>query len=950
MDKGKADLRSAYKDNFWELLPIERMQVTEESLKPGEKKNPNFERSETKATKAIQKHSMYIDGTEKNPQMDEAHLMLGQARYYEQRFIPALEAFNYILYKYPESDKIYEAKIWREKTNMRLDNDAIAISNLRKLLTEIKFKDQIFADANAALAQAFLNVEEKDSAVARLKLARDYTKYKEEKARYLFILGQLYEQMDLPDSAYVSFQAIINMKRKAPKPYVINAHAHQSLQLKSAEVDTTVFLKKYQKLLEDRENRPFLDALNHQLALFYDRSKNYTAAQKYYNASLKNKSQDQYMVASNYRNLAAIYFENAQYALAGKYYDSTMTNLDQRSREFKQIKKKRENLQDVIRYELIAREKDSILNVLSMTVEQRIAYYEAYIEKLKKEEKERAAKQENEENELQDGSLSGEDTVDPKNPMANMTKDEAKAYAKSKDAKALNGERPSANGIAPSAIPVVKDAPKNGASGSFYFYNPTTVAYGKNEFRKIWGDRAYKINWRSIGAKVTSNQNNPDDKQNESSEGETSTKTKDSNALDERYTTAFYISKLPTRKQTIDSLYTDRNFAYYQLGLIYKEKFREYKRAADKLEALLENNPEERLVLPAMHHLYKIYELTATEKAAALKAKILGQYPDSRYAQILEAENSESLAALAPEAAYNELFKRFEAGEYLYVLKAAALAVDQYTGDEIVSKIELLKANVIGKLRGIEAFKTALNYVALNYPNAAEGKKAEEMLSNDIPKLESLKFMPDTTPGGNWKIIYRTKSPDDIKTTTLIAKVNKFMEGRKFEKIKTSFDCYTESDNFLVLHGFSSREAADGIATILRDHKDFKVEDTPILISSWNYQIVQMRKNLEQYLSGLTGIFTPDGKQDGTPAQKPPKDKAKEMPAERIIQDNKEQDDLQENVPTHKVESTYDKIQTGAVMPIKTSDNNSPQINTQVPSSTEEGIGLPPTPVMPNKK
>jgi nucleoside-diphosphate kinase len=49
---------------------------------------------------------------------------------------------------------------------MRLDNDALAVNNLRKLLKEIKFKDQIFADANATLAQAFLNLQEKDNAVA----------------------------------------------------------------------------------------------------------------------------------------------------------------------------------------------------------------------------------------------------------------------------------------------------------------------------------------------------------------------------------------------------------------------------------------------------------------------------------------------------------------------------------------------------------------------------------------------------------------------------------------------------------------------------------------------------------------------------------------------------------------------------------------------------------------
>ena len=113
LDKGITVLKSQYKDNFWETLPVERMIVADDQAKPGKSKNADFDRAETKATKAIQKHSMNIDGGEKNSQMDEAHLMLGKSRYYDQRFIPALEAFNYVLYKYPSSDKINEVKIWR---------------------------------------------------------------------------------------------------------------------------------------------------------------------------------------------------------------------------------------------------------------------------------------------------------------------------------------------------------------------------------------------------------------------------------------------------------------------------------------------------------------------------------------------------------------------------------------------------------------------------------------------------------------------------------------------------------------------------------------------------------------------------------------------------------------------------------------------------------------------
>ncbi|RZL35083.1 MAG: hypothetical protein EOP00_30425 [Pedobacter sp.] len=98
LQKGIEDLKLQYNDNFWEILPIERMVVSKENSLPGEKtKNANFERAEEKATKAIQKRSMNIDGKEKNSQMDEAHLLLGKARYYDLRFVPALEAFSHFL-------------------------------------------------------------------------------------------------------------------------------------------------------------------------------------------------------------------------------------------------------------------------------------------------------------------------------------------------------------------------------------------------------------------------------------------------------------------------------------------------------------------------------------------------------------------------------------------------------------------------------------------------------------------------------------------------------------------------------------------------------------------------------------------------------------------------------------------------------------------------------------
>src|SRR5690606_20470171 len=200
-EKGLEEINVNYRDDYLEILSVERLQVTDEIKLDSEDNNPNFIIAEEKATKAIQKHSMDIKDEERNSQIDEAYLLLGKNRYFDQRYIPALEAFNYILRKYSESDKLNEATIWREKTNMRLDNPEVAIKNLKRLFKFEELKDQEYADANAVLAQCYINLNAPDTAIQKLKISQAYTKKNPEKGRYLFIIGQLYDQLGYRDSA-----------------------------------------------------------------------------------------------------------------------------------------------------------------------------------------------------------------------------------------------------------------------------------------------------------------------------------------------------------------------------------------------------------------------------------------------------------------------------------------------------------------------------------------------------------------------------------------------------------------------------------------------------------------------------------------------------------------------------------------------------------------------------
>jgi hypothetical protein len=810
IEKGILELKSQYNDNFWAILPVERMQVSQEQMAPGQAKNQNFEIAETKAVKAIQKHSMNIGGSEKNPQMDEAHLLLGKTRYYDQRFVPALEAFNYVLYKYPTSSKIQEVKIWREKTNMRMDNDAAAVINLKKLLSEIKFKDQIFADANAALAQAYLNLDENKNALAKLKIATEFTKSKEEVARYLFIEAQIYERLGHKDSAYAKFQEVIDMKRKAARQYVIQAHAHQAGQFDFKKGDTIAFLEKFNHLLKDRENRPFLDVLNHQMALFYDTQNKTKEAISYYNTSLKKRTKDSYLVASNYRNLAAIYFNKAKYVVAGKYFDSTLTVLNSKTREYKLIAKKRENLEDVIKFEGIAQRNDSILKIATLSKEGKEKYFKEYIEALKKEDAKIAA------------------ALD----------------AKSKDSKEKEASG-TENGSAAKTAATKPIAPVNinqGSGSTFYFYNPSTVAFGIQEFKKKWGDRAHVFNWRL--AKETTKEETVSEEDNDA-QADTENATKEVN---EKYTVNFYTKQIPSTSKVLDSIAKERNFAYYQLGVIYKEKFKEYKRAAEKLEKLLDNKPEERLVLPSMYNLYKIYEIIDKEKAMAMKSKIISQYPDSRYAQILSNPGGANSLSSTPEVAYNEYFRDYEKEKYREILPKLEQAIEQFTGEEMLPKFELLKANVVGKLKGVAEFKKALNYVALSYPNSEEGKNTEVYIATKIPYLESLSFNSETPT--SWNILFKVDDLTAKSSKDLLDKITKFAKERTIEKLTVSSDIYTLESNFFVIHGIKSVESATGIAHVLKEYKDYKIAEPAIIISSENYKVVQVKKNIDEYISG----------------------------------------------------------------------------------------------------
>lgn len=800
LEEGKKSLNDAYNDNYWEILPIERMQIQEEIMLPGQSKNESFNRAEEKAVKAIQKHSMNIQDKEKNPQIDEAYLLLGKSRYFDQRFVPALEAFNYILYKYPASDKINQAKIWREKTNIRLDNDELAIKNLKRLLEKEDIIGQDLADATAILSQAFLNIKLVDSAITHLETASSATKNHDERGRYRFIQGQLYNSLGYKDSANMTFDKVIELNRKTPRIYLISAHLEKIKNFDYENGDKLACLELLTNLEENRENRPYLDKIYHQIGEYHRNNNSEYLAVHYYNQSLRTDSRDKELRARNYQILGDLNFDNSEYKIAGAYFDSTMANFKINSKPYRLIKRKRDNLEDVIYYEDVVQVNDSILTLVNLPEADRIAYFESFIETLKAKAEEE--KQQAEVAARNNGLITGNNTIGNTNPMT------------------PRGGLPNQESV-------------------FYFYNPTTVAFGKNEFVKIWGNRKLEDNWR-WSSRGNSNINNSvinNEILADASE-------------DELFDSAFYISKIPTDTKVIDSLGKELNFANYQLGLIYKEKFKEYTLAKNKFQTVLKSNPEERLVLPSKYNLYKIYALLGhNDEAAIAKDDIVSNFPNSRYAVIL---NNPELASLkdenSPESVYENIFELQEKQEYVEVISKCETYINAFEGEPIVPKLELLKASAIGRLYGYEPYSKAINYVAITFANTPEGQQAQEIETKILPRIHNSEFITDSI-STNYKVVFKFDDSETSEIKTFKDTLNSVLKTVKYYDLSSSIDVYSPKTTLVLVHGIKNKVVANTFDQLLSKEVKKKINKPYFVISSPNYQIVQIHKNLEVYLS-----------------------------------------------------------------------------------------------------
>jgi hypothetical protein len=152
-------------------------------------------------------------------------------------------------------------------------------------------------------------------------------------------------------------------------------------------------------------------------------------------------------------------------------------------------------------------------------------------------------------------------------------------------------------------------------------------------------------------------------------------------------------------------------------------------------------------------------------------------------------------------------------------------------------------------LFGFETYKASLNYVALNYPQSIEGKKAQEIINQALPAMAGSQFVPDTS-GTSFKLIFPFEKEEQKEAMELQETLLSAMEEFGYSW-KVSRDVYNKEQDFVVVHGFNSEAEANTFAQRLTGDDKYPIDKKSFYISTPNYRIVQIHKNIETYLDSL---------------------------------------------------------------------------------------------------
>jgi len=702
--EGEFKIRTSYKYDYDQYLPV----FINPSNLTVKATFPEFDKAIKKSSNCIQRHTIKDKSGSEIPSagkwIDNNWNAIGISHFYKREFFSGIEAFEYVIRTYKTRNK-YKALIFLARSYNEigsptqaepiiglLKDDKNISKYARKELPAVQadyyMKRGMFKEAEAALLNALKGGIEPKKTKSRYKLVTNFKSKpsKQIRARYSFILAQLYEEKKENRKAIQYYQKTISAK--PDYDLVFNARIKQARLFDIKNGNVAKLKRDLLKMTKDIKNKEYLDVIYYTLGEIFEKEKNETQAISNYQLSVKNSLQNPKQKALSYLKLGDISFENANYTASGAYYDSTMITLPKDYKDYDKINARKTTLETLVGYIKIIQRQDSLQKIAKMNEPDRDKFIENLIKKIEAEE------------------------------------DKAKEDKEAREAlnqNPINNSNPGLNGL---------PGMNGGTKGDWYFYNPTTLAFGLNDFVKKFGTRKLEDNWRrSQKALTIDNPEEVSDKGSDTIKGKGVAKNiKGNNKKKKEY----YLKDLPLTDSLIKISNGNIIDAYYNLGSIYKDELGNNKRAIASFEELNNRFIEHKYRPSTYYQLYKIFtEVKNKPQADYYKNKLYNEYPTCEYTQLMKNPNYaiEKINKKGEvEIFYTETYNEYATSNYSKAYDLSKESVHKFGKSDFSGRFAFISAMCLGKMKGIDSLEMALKQLQVLYPKDPTAKQAQEIL------------------------------------------------------------------------------------------------------------------------------------------------------------------------------------------------------------------------------
>ena len=566
------------------------------------------------------------------------------------------------------------AMVWYARTLTAREKYEEAEFVIRDLYDDPFFPSNLLDDLAAAEANLWIKQKKYDQALKPLAKAVEVTTKKKDRARYAFILAQLYDRAGQYEKAFAAYEAVLRSNPVYEMEF--NARLHQvqagwsNGQMSSAEANRTL-----DKMGKDDKNLDYRDQIYYTMAEIALKDGLKKDAIAYLRQSLSASKGNASQRAESYLKLADLYFEAEDFVQAKNYYDSTATVLVTTDPRHKRATDYAANLTDIARLITTINANDSIVRVYRMSNAER---------------KELA-----------------------KSIRKQQQQDAEAAAAAARVAAAIKAQPGATKGILPTA------GAKN--TSTFYFYNEAYVKKGKKDFTKVWGDRKLEDDWRRL-AHQQSNEN----------EEVVSTDSLGNNTVTDNELNSIF-KNLPKSEEELAGINATTYEALYTLGTLFRDKLQNYRRSAASLEEEQSRYPAmDKFEKETWYYAYLDHtDLNNPPRAKYYYDKLTGKYPNSSYARSLSDPNFlKATKSKEREVTtyYDSTFTIFKTGQYQLAYQRCNDAPRKYgSQNPLMAKFALLSALCVGNLQGSDAYCQALSEVIGRYPESVESTRAKEI-------------------------------------------------------------------------------------------------------------------------------------------------------------------------------------------------------------------------------